>query len=1197
MANRKEYEMLLRLGAQMNGEFARTFRAAQSELSATQKEVQALGRTQADISAYQKQQAAIDGTKKKLEVLQQQYNNIQKEISETGTYSSDLENKLLSKQQQIEKTSDALGRQTQRLDELRTALHEAGVDTSNLGQESTRLGKKIDELAEQERQAADGAEDFGDRSTEALEAVQSALAALGITKLLHAIYDEFRACVDASVEFESAMTGVAKTTDLTDAEFAAMSDAVQDLSTEIPATTTELAAIAETAGQLGIEKNSLLDFTEVMAMLGTATNMTSEEAATMLAQFASITGMDPKLYSNLGSAIVDLGNNFATTEKNIADMSQTIAAAGSIAGMSEADIVGIAAAVTSLGISAQNGGTQMTKLISEINSAVSSGEGLEEWANVAGMSADAFAQAWGNDAANALDAFIIGLNGAYSSGQDVYGILSDLGITETRMVTMITSLAKSGTRLTDTLNVSNQAWVKNTALTGEAEKRYATTESKLVLMQNAYNNLKVAVGDNYTPALQKLYEIGTKVLKNITDFVTAHPGAVKAITILVATVGGYVAALTAYVVIAKLAKIAQDLLNASMLANPFVLAATAIIGVTAALFALAASAEDTVPSVKELTEAAREMEDAMDESKTTCDDTVTSTMAAASVADTYIDKLDALEAAGQKSSEAQSEYQNTLALLLQVMPSLSDCISETTDQYGRTIYTLNTTTDALRTNTEAWRENAMMQAYQEQLTAMYASYSDVLIEAEKNSIGLTRAQTDLDNANQKLTNAYDRMDEMLADAQAQADAYYEEYGFYADATAFLSQEYQDLSMAVWDYRDEINTAERSIKNYNKALEEDADAVAAAEAEIALAEEAVKKLTGATEEGTGADAAAAAQKEELLNIIGRNTDRMTALTEEYNAAYDAAWQSIDGQIGLFDTMSVKVDLSVGEMIESLESQVEYMNTYSDNLRAAAEMGLSEGLLAQLSDGSAESAAYLQAIVDDGGEKIAELNAAFAEVKQGKDDFADTVADMKTNFTVTMDEMQKELAADIEAMNLGAEAAASGMATIQGFIDGAKDMLPAVQAAYAHVANTARSALRPSGTTGSNIPGYAVGTQSAAPGFALVGENGPELVYFNGGEQVMTAAETAAMRNSLSIQTVAFAPQLMEAMSAAGRLTAPAISANSESKPPVSIQITFDIKGNATPEAVEDLRAYGDEFADRVLEVLESAGIDAARRAYT
>jgi len=159
------------------------------------------------------------------------------------------------------------------------------------------------------------------------------------------------------------------------------------------------------------------------------------------------------------------------------------------------------------------------------------------------------------------------------------------------------------------------------------------------------------VGDNYTPALQKLYEIGTKVLKNITDFVTAHPGVVKAITILVATVGGYVAALTAYVVIAKLAKIAQDLLNASMLANPFVLAATAIIGVTAALFALAASAEDTVPSVYELNEATREATAAMDEAKANFEETAEATIATANVADIYISKLEEMEAAGISTDE------------------------------------------------------------------------------------------------------------------------------------------------------------------------------------------------------------------------------------------------------------------------------------------------------------------------------------------------------------------------------------------------------------------------------------------------------------------------------------------------------------------------------------------------------------------
>ena len=131
----------------------------------------------------------------------------------------------------------------------------------------------------------------------------------------------------------------------------------------------------------------------------------------------------------------------------------------------------------------------------------------------------------------------------------------------------------------------------------------------------------------------------------------------------------------------------------------------------------------------------------------------------------------------------------------------------------------------------------------------------------------------------------------------------------------------------------------------------------------------------------------------------------------------------------------------------------------------------------------------------------------------------------------------------------------------------------------------------------IPGYAVGTEDAAPGFALVGEHGPELVYFNGGEQVMTAEETAAMRESMEIQAVTFAPQLLEALHAIhgdGALSAePGAGSGAGS---VELQIVFQINGGASPETVEALREYGDEFAERVLEVMEEAGIDTARRAY-
>ena len=244
--------------------------------------------------------------------------------------------------------------------------------------------------------------------------------------------------------------------------------------------------------------------------------------------------------------------------------------------------------------------------------------------------------------------------------------------------------------------------------------------------------------------------------------------------------------------------------------------------------------------------------------------------------------------------------------------------------------------------------------------------------------------------------------------------------------------------------------------------------------------------------------------------------------------------------------------------------------------------------------------LELLMDLGAtdEQLATMVANWKTLQQEQQNAAGSVADLKTDFTATMDELQTALAEDIEAMDLGDEAKASAQATIQGFIDGAVGMLPQVTAAYNRVAAAARAALSASGTgTAGSIPGYAVGTQSAAPGFALVGENGPELVYFNGGEQVMTAEETAAMRESMEIQAITFAPQLLEALHAIhgdGALWAePGAGSGAGS---VELQVVFQINGSASPETVEALREYGDEFAERVLEVMEEAGIDTARRAY-
>ena len=1198
MASRKEYEMLFQLNAQLGGSYSKTFKAAQDELAAMQKEIQSLSKTQSDITAYQKQQTAVENTRKRLELLQQQYDNIQKEIQQTGEFSADLQNKLLAKQQQIEKTTSSLNRQTEKLDEMGDALKEAGVDMDDLGQSSAQLTNRIDALKKEQEEVAEGAQTFGNKASQAFGAVHEAIVAAGIATALKEVYEYFADCAQASMDFESAMTGVAKTTDLTDDELSAMSDAIKEMSTEIPATTEELAAIAESAGQLGIHKESLLDFTEIMAMLGTSTNMTADEAATSLSRLANITGMSQEDFDRLGATIVDLGNNLATTEKEIVDMSMRIAGAGAQVGMTEAEIMSFSGALSSVGIEAEAGGSAFSTLISNMSLAVQQGgDGLEQFADVAGMSASEFAAAFEEDAAGAIIQFIQGLGNMESEGRSAIAVLDDMGLSDIRMRDALLRAAGASDVFTNALQIGSNAWDENTALVNEATKRYATTQSQLTMMQNAYKNLKVAIGDAYTPALQKAYSVGTQVLNAVSQFIKQNPALVNAITAFVGVLGLVVAALAAYTVGAKVAAAASAMLTAAIPGVNIIMGvAAAVAGVTAAIAALAtAAANDAVPSVDELTQAAQGMREAMDEANATYDDTVSSTLAAAGVADTYIAKLEEMEAAGVRTEEEHRQYHNTLALLCQVVPDLANYIDLETD-------TIEGGTAALRANTEAWKQNAMQQAYQEQLTALYSQYSAVLIEAEENSIGLTKAQYQQEAANKKYNDTVARMNELWNAAAAEAEAYNQEYYAMTDATNFLTQEYYDLQNSLYDINDEMWAAEQSAKNYQKAIEEDQEAVAAAEAEIALAEEAVQNLTAATQDGGDAATEAAAQEQELQTAITGVKEEINALVTAYTEAYDAALESISGQYQLWDEAAGVVATSAGTINSALESHITYWQDYNANLQTLTERsadieGLSE-MIASFADGSEESVNAIAGMAGATDEQLATMVANWQTLQTEQEAAAGSVADLKTDFTATMDELQAELAADIEAMDLGTEAAESGKATIQGFVSGAEAMLPQVQAAYSRIAQAAIDAIdakleihSPSRVMEEKADmtwaGYIKETEALQPDVAeaMSGMAGAGVEAFSAEE----------------IQAVGIAPQLMAYLAsyqAGNAISAESGAGGGGGSIVIYFEPQYDLAGVTNAAELEAiLAAHDEDMRELILEVLQEAGVDAARRAYT
>ena len=324
------------------------------------------------------------------------------------------------------------------------------------------------------------------------------------------------AAIKVGIDWESAFAGVKKTVEATDEELQALSSGLRDLSHSIPTSAGSLAEIAEAAGQLGIETDSILGFTETMANLGVATNMSATDAASSLAKLANITGLSQKDFDRLGSTVVALGNNLATTEADIVAMTMRIAGAGSQVGMTEAEMLSFAGALSSVGIEAEAGGTAFSTLISKMSLAsAKGGKELQQFAEVAGMSADEFKTAFEEDAAGAISAFVTGLGKINEEGGSAIGTLDQMGLSDIRMRDALLRAAGASDVFTEALSLGTKAWDENTALANEAAQRYETVESKIQLLKNSAADLGISVYESVQPALKDLVDEATGLLDQL----------------------------------------------------------------------------------------------------------------------------------------------------------------------------------------------------------------------------------------------------------------------------------------------------------------------------------------------------------------------------------------------------------------------------------------------------------------------------------------------------------------------------------------------------------------------------------------------------------------------------------------------------------------------------------------------------------
>ncbi len=364
--------------------------------------------------------------------------------------------------------------------------------------------------------------------------------------------------VKSSIDFESAFTSVRKTVDASEAEFGVLSDSVKEMSTEIAAGTSEIAEVMATGGQLGIHTENLQEFTRVMIDLGNSCeDLDANEAATSLAKFANVMGTDQSLFSNIGSTVVDLGNNFATTEEPIMTMAQRLAGAGKQVGLTEAQILGFSAALSSVGITAEMGGSAFSKALIKMEvAAETGGEALEDFASVSGMSAEQFKALWDSDPASAFMAFIQGLAQMDDEGMSAIATLNEIGISEVRLRDTLLRSVNATDLFTEALAMADSAWEENTALSTEANKRYATTASKLTNLKNKAVLVAQTFGDDLNPTIRNVIDGVSSFIDKLASLDSAQRVQIVKIATIVAAIG------PAFLAISKVAKITSTVTGA-----------------------------------------------------------------------------------------------------------------------------------------------------------------------------------------------------------------------------------------------------------------------------------------------------------------------------------------------------------------------------------------------------------------------------------------------------------------------------------------------------------------------------------------------------------------------------------------------------------------------------------------------------------
>lgn len=1086
---------------------------------------------------------AIDEISSKFNEMTQSGERALEAFENTGTAADGALSKVSRTAAQTAKSTDAAA---DSVDDLSSAIGDyekatgqAANSTGILSEKTTETEKNLDEAAEAARKASEEVEKFGDKSEETgkqseesskkgrdgIKELQGVLASAGIAATLNEIKNGFFDCSEAAAQFETSTAMVATIADTSQKSLSNISKEVRSYSNETGEAASDMAEATYQAISASVNTADAAAFAGTATKLAVGGFTSATTAVDVLTTAINSYGLAASDATQLSDYLITTQNLGKTSVDQLAQSVGKVIPLASAYNVQMDNLSSAYAVLTANGIATAESGTYLKSMLSELGDTGS--DVSEVLLNSTGKT---FAQL---------------MEQGYSLG-DVMSMLGDAVDGDSTAFNALWSSTEAGIGALSLFNAGadkyNSVLDSMRTSAGATEKAYSTmadtTDKSKQRMENAFNNLKISVGDVLNPALTQVYEGFTNVFAGMSDFVDEHPAVVAAISAIAVGVGGFTGALAAYNLATTAAKFVTEAFTATLAANPYVLAAAGIVAVTAAAVTLTGVLITQSDEYEGMTATCRDQYDELqrlnDQYNAACEQYGENSDAANSLR-YQLDQLnDEFEANRQTVKEFVAECDGLVESHNKVMDAYNSSTSSIKDQELGTLALTQRLGELASQNTQTTASYTEMKAIIDQLNAdvpgLGLTYDgvtesvDATVEAIKKA---AKAQADSEyKAEQQQTyvdllKEQSGLEQQIAEAEANLDAERQRRGMRQDDVTgdWVSGSgfwMEDSPWVAWT--SDIDEYKKSLEELQAAYDENQQTLSDIEGEwrgVAQAVEDSQNQTVSYEEAVSA--AVSTAQTELDN-----------LTAAYDKAYESARTSIEGQIGLFDTMKTSSELSISDMEKAMQSQTDYLNLYSENLKKAAEYGLDDGLIKSLSDGSEESAGYINAIIQNieklGGSTegmpaaaskfVTEFNSKFEETEKAKDTFADNVAKMETDFDEKMGEIETRMSKTVQNMEMTDEARKAAQDTIKAYCDAIRSMTGEAGSAAEAVANAAVSHLKTEPTTtpttttptATTVTGHANGTLSAQEDVYIAGEEGPELIIGARGSEVFPTQET-------------------------------------------------------------------------------------------